>query len=112
MITITPKDSLQTFNTTVTSIKESITDYPESRYVVVNKSDYVAIIASSTGNQGSELYAAKLVSLPKIDADTMVLTDFRSYGSSVSCRADTYVSCYTDADQSEIKLFFQELKAE
>ncbi len=112
ILLIKPKASQQAFDTTVANLKQSIKDYPESRHVLVNESDHVAIVVPSAGNQDSELYAAKLVALPNIDADTVVLTGFKLYGSSVSCEADTYLNCYSSDEQSDVKLFLQELNTE
>lgn len=112
IITITPKTSAQPHNTSLAQLKDSIKNYPESRYVLVDSSDYAATVVPSNGNQASELYAAKLISLPNIDADTLVLVDSIGYESVGTCQADTYASCYSNEDKSEIKLFLQELKSD
>lgn len=109
IITIKPKASKQSFDVTLAQLKDSIKDHPESTYVIVDSSDYVATIVPSNGNQASELYAAKLISLPKIDANTLVLSDSVGYGTVDTCKADAYTDCYSDEDKNEIKLFLQEL---
>lgn len=109
-ITINPKESIQEFNVTFDNLKDSIKDYPESRYVLDNDHELVITLQPDAGNQQAAIYAAKLISLPKIDANYILLNDAKDYGTPRSCSPESYINCYSIEEQNEIQWLLESAK--
>lgn len=92
-LTLNPKASLQSDSTTFSSIKSDNSKFASSRHVFVNEATVVGDIVPSAGNQDAEIYAARSISLPKVDASDIVLVDARSF--SGTCTQAAYANCYT-----------------
>jgi hypothetical protein len=92
-ITVNPMPSVQEPTTTFSNLQSDDVNYASSRHIFISKSTVVGSIVPSIGNQDAEVYAARSISLPKVNASDMVLVDSRAY--SGSCSQESYVSCYT-----------------
>jgi len=109
-ITVTPKAAVKDFSTTFANLKADNTKYASTRHVFVSEPTVVGDTVPSNGNQDAEIYAARSISLSKVDASDIVLLDAKKYDA--TCTQASYASsCYTTDELNNYQWLLEDAAA-
>jgi Tfp pilus assembly protein PilV len=105
-VTIKPKASVKDYDTTFANLKADNAKYASTRHIFTNQQAVVGAIVPDSGNQQAAIYAARSISLTKVDASDIVLFDAKSYDA--SCTQASYASsCYTPEELNNYQWFLE-----